>query len=117
MLDRVWEVSQDVLGVAFDAGEDDFLEHLDNKMVQVALVILACADLLIDLVSNFGVSLCLLLDQLEDVQLLESLSRLELFDDLATLLIGITVSTWSDEKNGWLYAVAELGESLIEVLL
>ena len=56
-------------------------------MVQVALVVLTRADLFIDLVSDLGVSLRLLFDQLKDVQLLEALSRLELFNDLATLLI------------------------------
>ena len=69
-------------------------------MVQVALVILTRADLLIDLVSDFSVSLRLLFDKLENVQFLETLSRLELFDDLATLLVRITVSAWSDKKDG-----------------
>ena len=86
-------------------------------MVQVALVILTRADLLIDLVSDFGVSLRLLFDKLEDVQFLEALSRLELFDDLATLLVGITVSAWSDKKDGRFDACAELREGLVEVLL
>lgn len=56
-------------------------------MVQVALVVLTRADLLIDLVSDLGVSLRLLFDQLKDVQLLEALSCLELLNDLATFLI------------------------------
>ena len=86
-------------------------------MVQVALVVLTRADLLIDLVSDLGVALRLLFDQLKDVQLLEALSRLELLDNLATLLIGIAVSAWSDKKNGWFDACAELGEGLVEVLL
>ena len=30
LLDCVWEVSQNVLSITFDAREDYFLEHLDN---------------------------------------------------------------------------------------
>ena len=86
-------------------------------MVQVSLVVLSCADLLIDFVSDLCVSLSLLLDQLEDVQLLEALGRFELFDDLSAFLVGVVTAARSDEKDSWLDAVTELRESLVKVLL
>ena len=56
-------------------------------MIQVALVVLTRAYLLIDFIADFSVSLGLLFDQLKDVQLLETLSRLELINDLAAFLV------------------------------
>ena len=86
-------------------------------MVQVPLVVLSCADLLIDFVSNLSVSLSLLLDQLEDVQLLEALGRFELFNDLSAFLVGVVTAARSDEKDSWLDAGTELRESLVKILL
>ena len=86
-------------------------------MVQVALVVLSRTDLLIDLISNFGVSLGLLFDQLKDIQLLEALSRLKLFNYLTTLLVGVFVAAWPDKNDSWFNTSTELRECLVKVLL
>lgn len=86
-------------------------------MVQIALIVLACADLLIDLSANLGMPLGLLLDKLEDIELLEVLCLLQLLNDLATLLVRVVTATRPDQKDRGLNTVAKLTEGLIEVLL
>ena len=80
-------------------------------MVQVALIVLACADLLVDLSANLSVPLGFLLDELEDVELLEFLSFLQFLNDLATLFVRVVTATWPDQKNRRLNIVANLCES------
>ena len=85
-------------------------------MIQVALVVLTRANLLIDFIADFSVSLGLLFDQLKDVQLLETLSRLELINDLAAFLVWIAIATRSNKKDGRFDSRAELSKCLLEVL-
>jgi len=86
-------------------------------MIQISLVVLSCANLLIDFVADFSVSLCLFFDQLEYIKLLEALSSLKFLNDLGALFVGVLIATRSDKQDGRLNIVAELSESLIKVLL
>jgi len=116
LLDRVGEVCQDEFVSALDAGEDNLFEHLDDQVVEIAKVVLARANLLINFASNLSVSLRLFLDQLEDVQLLKALGGLEGSDDFLALLVGGIGATGSNEEDSWLDEGAQLLEGLFEVL-
>jgi len=86
-------------------------------MVQITLVVLASADLLVDLVADLCVPFGFLLDELEDVEFLELLSLLQLFNDLAAFLVGIGISAGSYQEDGGLDSGTELIESALKVLL
>ena len=66
-------------------------------MIKILLVVFTGADLFIDLSTDFSWALGLLLDELEDIKLLESLGSLELLDDLSLLFIWVVAATWSDK--------------------
>lgn len=117
MLDRVREVSEDKLGAILDSGVDDSLKHLDDKVVKVALIVFAGADLLVNLATNLCVSLSLLLNESEDVELDEALGLLEGADDFGTVVEGIHGTTRSDKEHSWLDEAAQLLERLVKVLL
>ena len=85
-------------------------------MIKILLVVFTGADLFIDLSSDFSWALSLLLDELEDIKLLESLGSLELLDDLSLLFIRVVAATWSDKQNSWLNIAGQLLKSLIKDL-
>ena len=85
-------------------------------MIKILLVVFTGADLLIDLSSDFSWALSLLLDELEDIKLLESLGSLELLDDLSLLFIRVVAASWSDKQNSWLNIAGQLLKSLIKDL-
>lgn len=62
-------------------------------------------------------SLLLLLNQIEDIELLEVLGGLELVDNSLLDLSGIGGSAMSDEQDSRLNKAAKLLEGLVEVLL
>ena len=85
-------------------------------MIKILLVVFTGADLFIDLSSDFSWALSLLLDELEDIKLLESLGSLELLNDFSLLFIRVVAATWSDKQNSWLNIGGQLLKSLIKVL-
>ena len=85
-------------------------------MIKILLVVFTGADLFIDLSTDFSWALGLLLDELEDIKLLESLGSLELLDDLSLLFIRVVAATWSDKQNSWLNIAGQLLKSLIKDL-
>ena len=115
--DGLWELGKNELVTALNAREDDLLQHLNDEVVKVTLVVLAGADLLVDGAANLSVALHLLLEEREDVKLLVILVGLEGVDDLGADLIGVLDTTSSHEEDGGLNERADLLESLLEVLL
>ena len=99
LLDSVGEFSQDEFVISFNARVDDSLEHFDDEMVQIALVILAGADLLVDLAADVGVTFGLFLDKREHVEFLEALGLLQLINDQSLLLVRVIIATGSDEEE------------------
>jgi hypothetical protein len=85
-------------------------------VVEIAELVFARANLKVNLTSNLGVSLRLLLDQFKDVQLPKALGSLKGSDDLRALLVGGIRATGSNEEDSWLNEGAQLLESLFEVL-
>ena len=93
LFDGVWEVREDEFVARLEAREDDTLQHLDDKMVEVTLVVLASADLFINLTANLCVPLCLLLDEAEDIEINEALGLLESINNSKALLEGVGQTT------------------------
>ena len=106
LLDRVWEVNKNELGARLDARVDVLLEHLDNEVVQVSLVVFAGADLLVNLFADLGVTLSLFLDEFEDLELLEALGLLQLSDDFTLGSVSVLVAARSHKENRWLNVAA-----------
>lgn len=86
-------------------------------MVEITLVVLAGADLLVDLAANLSVSLSLLLDKGKDVELSEALRCLELIHNLKALFEGVGAATSTHKQDGGLDKLAQLLTCLIKVLL
>ena len=113
----VREIGENELVTALNSRVDDLLQHPNDEIVEIAPRVLASADLFVNFAANFGVSLLLLLNQVEHVELLEVLRGLELVDDLFLDLGGIGRSAVSDKQDSGLDKAAELLEGLVKVLL
>ena len=117
LLDVVREIRENELVTTLNSRVDDLLQHPNDEIVEIASSVLARADLFVNFAANFGVSLLLLLDQVEHVEFLEVLRGLELVDDLFLDLGGVGRAAMSHKQDSGFDKAAELLEGLVKVLL